>query len=250
MLRRCVFGLAFALLTVAQTNHPPTLWIIGDSTVRNGQGNGANGQWGWGDLIAPFFDTARIQIANRALGGRSSRTFISEGHWDRVREQIQPGDFVLIQFGHNDASPINDNSRARGTIRGIGQETEEIDNLLNGRHEVIHSYGWYLRKLIAEAQFEGATPMICSPVPRNNWRDGRVVREPYAAWAKSVAETAAVPFVDLNERIAARYEQMGSEKAGALFHGDHTHTSREGAEINARIAAEALRETGLGAFLR
>src|SRR5258707_7661686 len=129
-MRRAGWAIA-AILSPALLAQPaqPTLILIGDSTVRNGKGDGANGQWGWGDTLTEYFDAAKIRISNRALGGRSTRTFISGGQWDAVLAQIQPGDFVMMQFGHNDSSPINDDSRARGTIRGTGDETQEIDNL-------------------------------------------------------------------------------------------------------------------------
>src|SRR5688572_2856998 len=123
----------------------PTLFLIGDSTVRNGAGDGSNKQWGWGEPVAAYFDPAKIAVLNRARGGRSSRTFLTEGLWDQALSQMKPGDFVLIQFGHNDGGAINDTSRARGTIKGVGEETEEIDNLLTKKREVVHSYGWYLR---------------------------------------------------------------------------------------------------------
>ncbi|WP_315817760.1 SGNH/GDSL hydrolase family protein [Paraflavitalea speifideaquila] len=105
-----------------------TLYIIGDSTVRNGDGSGSNQQWGWGSLIAPFFDTTAISVRNHAIGGRSSRTFINDGRWQRILDELKPGDFVLMQFGHNDASPLDDTARARGTIKGIGDESKEIYN--------------------------------------------------------------------------------------------------------------------------
>src|SRR4051812_7945818 len=101
----------------------PTLFIIGDSTVRNGDGTGKNNQMGWGSVIDAYFDTTAISIRNYALGGRSSRTFITEGHWDRVLQEIRPGDYVIMQFGHNDAGPLDDTARARGTIGGIGDES-------------------------------------------------------------------------------------------------------------------------------
>jgi lysophospholipase L1-like esterase len=107
----------------------PTLFLIGDSTVRNGQGDGANGQWGWGEPIVGFFDTTKINVVNRAGGGLSSRTYLTGGNWDQPLAMLKPGDFVMMQFGHNDSSAINDDSRARGTIKGTGDETEEIDNL-------------------------------------------------------------------------------------------------------------------------
>src|SRR4051794_8122436 len=130
----------------------PTLYIIGDSTVRNGQGDGRNGQWGWGDIVGNYFNQSKINVVNWALGGRSSRTYITEGHWDRLLELLRPGDFVLMQFGHNDGGPLNDSSRARGSIRGTGDETEEIDNLVTNKHETVHSYGWYMRRYIEDTK--------------------------------------------------------------------------------------------------
>ena len=135
----------------------PTLFIVGDSTVRNG----TRGQQGWGDPLIRLFDPARINVENHAIGGRSSRTFQAEGRWDKILQKAKPGDFVLIQMGHNDGGPINDNFRARGSLPGLGEETQEIDNLLTGKHEVVHTYGWYLRKYIADARAHGMTPIIC-----------------------------------------------------------------------------------------
>ena len=151
----------------------PTLFLIGDSTVRNGHGDGANGQWGWGDLIGPYFDSKKINVVNRALGGRSSRTYLTGGYWSTVLALMKPGDFVMMQFGHNDGGPLDDTSRARGTIPGIGEETREIENPITKRREVVHTYGWYLRKYIVDARAKGATPVVCSLVPRDleGWQD-------------------------------------------------------------------------------
>lgn len=219
----------------------PSLFLIGDSTVRNGWGDGRNGQWGWGEPIAAFFDKTKINVVNRALGGRSSRTYLSEGHWDKVLAMLKPGDVVMIQFGHNDGGAVNDTSRARGTIKGIGEETEEIDNLITKKHEVVHSYGWYLRKYIADTRAKGATPIVCSLVPRKIWADGKIVREDYVKWAAEVARSENAPFVDLNEIVARRYEELGLEKVNALFADEHTHTTLEGAELNAASVIAGLK---------
>lgn len=109
-------------LPVPANSELPSLYLIGDSTVRNGSGDGANGQWGWGSVLSPYFDTNKINVVNRALGGRSSRTYLTQGYWEEQMELLKEGDVVLIQFGHNDASPINDTSRARGVLDGIGEE--------------------------------------------------------------------------------------------------------------------------------
>jgi hypothetical protein len=145
----------------------PSLIFIGDSTVRNGrddgQGKGAEGQWGWGNPIAAYFDLNKINVVNRAVGGLSSRTYRTSGHWDRTKPFIKKGDWVVMQFGHNDASPVNDNSRARGVLRGTGPEKEDINNLLTGKPETVYTYGGYLRGFIAEIRAAGATPVVAGP---------------------------------------------------------------------------------------
>ena len=187
----------------------------------------------------------KINVVNRALGGLSSRTYLTYEYWDRLLALLKPGDFVIMQFGHNDAGPINDNVRARGSIKGTGEETEEIDNILTGKHEVVQSYGWYLRKFIAEIKAKGATPIVCSPVPRKIWRDGRFIRngEDYGNWAAQVAESAGVRFIPLNAIVSRKYEELGPEKVEALFFGDNTHTSLAGAELNAAAVIAGLKTT-------
>jgi rhamnogalacturonan acetylesterase len=221
----------------------PTLFLIGDSTVRNGRGDGANGQWGWGEPIVSLFNTNRINVVNRAVGGLSSRTYLTQGYWERTLAFVKPGDFVMMQFGHNDGGAINDASRARGTIKGTGEETQEIDNMLTKKHEVVHTYGWYLRKSIADTKVKGATPIVCSLIPRKIWKDGKIARnkEDYAGWAAEVAKAEGVAFVDLNEIIARRYDELGPEKVEPLFGDEHTHTSRAGAELNAACVIAGLK---------
>jgi lysophospholipase L1-like esterase len=242
----------------------PSVFFIGDSTVRNGsddgQGKGAEGQWGWGNPIAAYFDTAKINVVNRAIGGLSSRTYLTGGHWERTLALVKPGDFVLIQFGHNDSSAVNDTSRARGTIKGIGDETQDIDNLLTKQHETVHSFGWYLRKYIAEARAKGATPILCSLVPRKSWDDnGRIKRSTgeYAGWAAEVARQEKVPFIDLNEMVARKYDELGRDAVMKLFPqvtpDEHTHTNQAGADLNAQIVVagiKALDNHPLRAFLK
>ena len=224
----------------------PTFYIIGDSTVKNGQGTGGGGLWGWGDFIAPYFDTSKIRIENYARGGTSSRTFQTQGLWNKVISRVQQGDYVIMQFGHNDSSPLDDTARARGTIKGIGEESKEIDNPITKQHEVVYTYGWYMRKYIDDVLAKGGIPIVCSPIPRNDWKDGKVSRssESYGKWAQEVAKSKNVLFVDLNNLIASKYEELGAEKVKPLFPGDHTHTNIDGAKLNAEIVVKALKESG------
>ncbi|MDB4890151.1 MAG: WD40-like beta Propeller containing protein [Gemmatimonadetes bacterium] len=220
----------------------PTVFHIGDSTVRNGSGNGANGQWGWGDMMSCYFDTTRVNVVNRALGGRSSRTYLTQGHWDRTLPMIKRGDLVIMQFGHNDASAVNDTSRARGTIHGVGEESEEIDNLLTHQREVVHTFGWYLRRFVSDTRSRGAMPIIASRVPGNNWANGAVLRnkQDFALWAEQVARMEGVAFIDLNELVAREYDALGEDRVKPFFVSDRVHTTLDGAKLSARVVASTL----------
>jgi len=237
-----LLGIALVSFTVIKFQQKPVLYIIGDSTVQNSDGNGKNEYWGWGSLLHPYIDTNKISIRNHAKAGTSTRTFISDGRWDKILETLKPGDFVMMQFGHNDASPINDTSRARGTIKGTGEEVQEIVNLKTGKPETIHSYGWYLRKFVNDAKAKGATAIICSLVPRDKWKDGKVVVEDeYPAWAEETAKTTGAFYIDLNSIIARYWEQMGAENVKVFFPVDHTHTNLKGGQFNAVCVIEGLR---------
>ncbi len=236
-------ALGLAVEVFAATNAIPTLYLIGDSTVRNGSGKGADSMWGWGSLIAEHFDPAKIRVENRAIGGRSSRTFLTEGRWDEVMKQLQPGDFVMMQFGHNDGGGLTGN-RGRGSLKGNGEETQSITNN-SGNVEVVHTYGWYLRQYIAGAKEKGATPIVISQIPRNIWKDGKVGRESngYGKFAREAAAQGGALFLDLNELVAARYEQFSEPTVRELFFKptDHTHTTLAGAKLNAAMVAEGVR---------
>lgn len=221
----------------------PSLFLIGDSTVRNGQGEGGGGQWGWGEPLGAYFDQQKINVVNRAVGGLSSRTYFTGGFWDSTRAMLKPGDVLLMQFGHNDAGAINDATRARASLRGAGDESQEIDNLLTRQHETVHTYGWYLRRFISEAKALGALPIVCSPIPRKSWANGKVNRNmgTYGGWAAEVAKAEGVPFVNLNEIIARQYDALGPEKVEPLFADPNTHTSLAGAELNAARVVAGLK---------
>lgn len=221
----------------------PSIFLVGDSTVRNGAGDGADGEWGWGDFLDENLGTKTHNIVNRAVGGLSSRTFVTGGHWQRALNTMKAGDVLLLQFGHNDAAPLNDETRARGTISGVGEEYREIDNLLTGEPERVHSYGWYLRNMIGQAKARGITTVVCSPVPRKIWRDGLIEESTnsYPEWALQVARQSQSPFIDLYRLVSDRYNRLGKSKVDELFADKHTHTSKAGAELTAEIVAQQLK---------
>jgi lysophospholipase L1-like esterase len=223
----------------------PTLFIVGDSTARNGA------DLGWGDHFAHFFDLTRVNVANRAIAGRSSRTFINEGAWNRVLAEMKAGDFVLLQMGHNDGGDLG-GAKPRGTLKGIGEETQDVEQM-DGHHEIVHTYGWYIRKYIAETRAKQATPILMTLTVRNIWTDGKIERDMgYDAALKEIARNQNIALIDMGTIAADRFDALGPEKTAAFFPKDHTHTSAEGAEMNAQSVVAALRaaHSPLVAFLK
>ena len=229
-------------------NHP-VLFLVGNSTMRTGtKGNGDNGQWGWGFYEHKYFDANKITVENQALGGTSSRTFYNQ-LWPDVNKGIKAGDYVIIELGHNDNGPF-DSGRCRATIRGISATDSLVVTLKDGpnkgKTETVWSYGEYMRKFVRETRALGAHPILMSLTPRKRqaspggaWEPVRV-NENFGLWAKQIAEEMNVPFVDLNEISAGKYEKMSSWKLNYHFYLDNIHTSKFGAELNARSAAEGI----------
>ena len=245
-------GFSWLQLPLPANPKLPTLFLIGDSTVRFGRGRGPN--WGWGDRIGNYFDLDKINVDNRAIGGTSSRSYYN-GEWKRVLDMMKPGDFVMMQFGHNDSGPLNDRTRARATIPGSGDDSVSITNLMTGREEIVHTFGWYLRRYVAEARTNGVTAIVCSQIPRKIWRNGSIVQSTnsYTGWAEEAARAEQAPYVDLNKLIAERYDAMGPAKVDPLFGDAHTHTTAAGADLNAQCVVAGLKRLPndpLAAYLR
>ncbi len=210
----------------------PTLYIVGDSTARSG-----DPLRGWGSELGAFFDPAKINVVNRAIGGRSSRTFITEGRWDKVLAEIKPGDFVLVQFGHNDAGDYNDpKAKGRPSLRGEGEDTAEALKSDLKTTETIHSFGWYMRKYASDAKAKGATVILLSMVPHKIWNDGKISRneqQTFVTWTRNAAKATGALFIDTNEIIAEGLERLGPDKVNPMFGDARTHSTPEGAKYNA-----------------
>jgi lysophospholipase L1-like esterase len=217
--------------------------------VKNGAGDGGRGQWGWGDRIGRFFDTERIEVINRAQGGRSSRTFISEGRWDAVLETLEKGDFVLIRFGHND-------QKQKGP--GIGPWGNYTESL---------------KTFIAEARLRGMVPVLATPVRRRKLEEGRVTNThgEYPEAMRRLAAEEKVPLIDLHMTTKTLYESLEKnlgENGSAIafvhypagtFPGqneelkDDSHFNSYGAYEAARLVVEGIRQNKpdeILAFLR
>jgi lysophospholipase L1-like esterase len=237
----------------------PTLFIVGDSTARN------NADLGWGDHLAPLFNLTEINVANRAIAGRSSRSYIAEGHWANLMAELKPGDYILIQMGHNDGAGTPDSvlhdPKFRTSLKGLGDDTVDVPiteamakayakgPFAGQPTETVHTYGWYLRKMIDEAKAKGAIPMVLTPTVRNIWSAcannpvQRCIERDFGSFHEEDAAIAAqekVYLIDMGTLAANAFESMGEKETATFFPVDHTHTSALGAEINANCVARAI----------
>src|SRR6185369_4550756 len=228
----------------------PTLFIVGDSTLKSGAP-----LRGWGQELGQFFDQNKINVVNRAIGGRSSRTFQYEGRWDRVLAELKAGDFVIIQFGHNDVGKYDDPAaKDRPSLHGEGDDTAEVTRL-DKKKELVHTFGWYMRKYGDDARAKGATVIFCSMVPHKDWDNGKILRkerETFVNWTQNAAKASGAAYINLNEIVALEFEKLGPEKVAPLFGDARTHSTPAGANLNARMVVagiKALKKPNLRKFL-
>ena len=230
--------------TVDVQRHPgrPVVFITGDSTVKNNDKDD-DGMWGWGAFAQQVLDTKKVTPVNCAKAGRSLRSYLNEGRWDKVCNSIQPGDYVLIPFGHNDlGNPAG--AKARNEINAVEDTCHVYKMEGSGRYELVYSFGWYLRKYIDDVRERGGKPVIVSLTPRNIWKDGKIERrnDTYGQMYRAVAAETATPFIDLHNIAADRLDKMGQKKATACFNHDHTHMSKAGASAVAKDVAKAFKK--------
>lgn len=248
--------------TAEEKKQKVRIFLCGDSMGKNEDKN-PDGMWGWGSQAYTVFDETKCTFINCAKAGRSTRTYILENRWEEVYRTLRPGDYVLIQFGHNDIGGI-DKDKERGVI-ACAKDTSHVYHLKsNGKNLVVYSFGWYLRKMIQDCKEKGAIPVILSFTPRNEWHKGngdvrgnfyRVKEKKnkqyierrndnyIPQWCKEIADEQGVAFVDIHN-ISADFldKYCGSkEKASIYYNHDHTHTSLLGARNNAASLAKGLK---------
>ncbi len=161
----------------------PTLFLVGD--VPTGAASGV-------------FDAAHLNVVASAAGGRTTRGYINSGEWDRVLAEVKPGDTVLLEFAPATLSDA-DKTAATRTLNGIGDGTFDYLDPGTQKLELVHSYGWYLRRMVVDTINHGASPILCSPPGATQTAAiGATSAEPVAAdWTKAIATEQRVPFVDL-----------------------------------------------------
>lgn len=195
------------------------LVIIGDSTVCNYPESSV--KRGWGMYIQDYFNSNQVQVLDLALSGRSTKTFVNQGHWAAALKE-KP-DYILIQFGHNDShSPTKPEATDAAT-----------------------TFRQYLRQYIDEARAIGAKPVFITPMCRRIFQaDGQIKNDllPYAEAMKAVAQEKQVPLVDLNASSVALCNQLGQKASDELAcdSKDQTHFNAKGAQAMARLVMQDL----------
>lgn len=241
-------GLASASGAADNRDEPrTTVFLAGDSTVASYPAS-VRPMAGWGQMIGEFF-TADVDFENRARGGRSSRSFVLESHLDRILASIHRGDYLFVQFGHND-KPLTDFLCSS-------------DKLYCNRHtEPYTSYKRYLAKYLNGARAHGATPVLVTPMGTRRFdRNGRFINEfsDYAEAMRQLGAERKVAVIDLNSRSIAFYNRIGVSASKNVFlhcapreypaypsgKADNVHFQEYGAVQLARMVAEEVKDSGL-----
>lgn len=239
-------ALLFFLSCFAFAQQKPVLFLIGDSTMANKENPDKNPEHGWGQVL-PQFLTGGIEIRNHAVNGRSSKSFRTEGRWDQVEKQLKKGDFVIIEFGHND------------------QKVKDSTKFTNPYTQ----YRANLERYVNEARAKGAVPILMTSIVRRNFNEDGVLidtHKEYPLVVRMVSDDMKVPFVDmqlLTEQLEISYGPKNSKKLHLHYKEgedpyypkgkeDDTHLSKLGAEQVAGLAVKKLKtmKTGLEKYIK
>lgn len=244
LLTTAAAALCCGLLAFTDAERKPCIFLIGDSTMSVKERK----SWpetGWGMAFATFFDSSRISIDNRAVNGRSTKSFLAEHRWQPVLGQLKKGDYVLIQFGHNDESKDKGERYAPPAMFK--------DNL---------------RRFVRDAREHGAEPVLITPVSRRKFdKAGRALEThaEYSPLTREVATELKVPLIELDSASIALYQKLGPEASRLLFlqlapgehpnypdgKEDNTHFSELGARLIAQLVLADIRrlEPSLAGFI-
>ncbi|AOW09760.1 rhamnogalacturonan acetylesterase [Flavobacterium gilvum] len=233
------FILILSLLSINCFAQKKTIYSIGDSTMANKPIENGNPERGWGQMLPQFF-TDNITIDNRAVNGRSTKSFINEKRWDAVYKSLKPGDYVFIQFGHND-------QKDKDSTRYTNPHTAYRHNLI---------------RFVQESRAKGAIPVLFSSIVRRNFNENGVLIDTHGDYpleARLVAQEYKVPFIDLQYYTELLEQSFGPEKSKELHlhykpgelsiypdgKADDTHLSPKGATAIAKIVVDELKKTNL-----
>jgi len=232
---KVVIALLFSLAVSLSASAQITVYLAGDSTCAN-KTSDKRPETGWGEMLQQYFDPAKVKVDNRALNGRSTKSFVDEGHWQKIMNAVKKGDFVFIEFGHNDEK------KDKPAIYASPDD-----------------YKANLTRFIKDVRSKGATPILMTPVSRRKFENEVPVKThgEYPEAAKSVGKTQKVDVIDMESKSAAVLTHYGNEGSRKLFlqlkpgenpnypNGveDNTHFNPTGAEEMAKLAVDGIRES-------
>lgn len=241
------FSLFISLLTYfaltsfhSDDKGPITIYLIGDSTMADKPHPETNPERGWGQLLPEFFINQKVVVQNHAVNGRSSRSFIEEGRWDTVLKTLKKGDYVIIQFGHNDQKQ-NDPKRYTNPFT---------------------AYRNNLQRFVRETRSKGANPVLASSIVRRHFNEYGTLIDSHGLYpwvTREVALEQKVPFLDLQLHTEQILEQLGPEQSKSLFvwiepgeyamypegKQDNTHLNISGARQVAKMAVDEMKRQKL-----
>jgi lysophospholipase L1-like esterase len=235
-----VLSLIFIFNVFASAQKTPvTVYLAGDSTMAEKKPE-KRPETGWGEMLQKYFDAEKVRIENHAQNGRSTRTFISENRWQAIVDKLKKGDYVFIQFGHND------------------QSKEKVD-----RYASPEDYRKNLIRFVAEVRAKKAFPVLLTPVMRRKFdADGKFVDQHgvYPDIVRAVAREYKTPLIDMHRTSEKVLVGYGVEESKKLFLqlpagenpnypngvNDNTHFNPKGAEEMAKLAVAAIREEKIG----
>jgi lysophospholipase L1-like esterase len=222
---------------IRSQNRPIHIFMVGDSTMADKKPE-TEPERGWGQMLQSFFNDT-VKISNHAVNGRSSKSFIDEGRWKVVLDSLQPGDYVIVQFGHNDEKP------------DLPRHTDPYTTYKNN-----------LEKFVKDARDKRVFPILCTSIVRRKYDDKGALIETHGRYpdaTRQAAKDLKVPLLDIELRTRKLISELGPEKSKALFLNappgaypnrpdgvqDDTHLNIEGATKVARIAAEEIQSLDL-----
>jgi len=213
-----------------------SVYLAGDSTVDNK--GGGSGTVGWGKFLGDYLS---VPVYNHARAGRSTRTFWREGKWEYLVNEVKAGDYVFIEFGHNDGGgPYHE--KERGVADGDGDGAVVV-TLKDGTREEVHTFPWYLKTMAKQVLAKNAHPILLTPTPRKVFQNGRIEQpNRFSTYAINVAKQLGIPSIDMYNYIARQYESLGENymNQNKYFPNDNVHTSEAAADLSARILVNAF----------
>ncbi|KAJ3840073.1 SGNH hydrolase [Lentinula raphanica] len=214
-----------------------TVWLAGDSTMAEGGDGAGTNTDGWGQYLGQYLT---LPVTNKAVAGTSARSFTALGLFADLIDEVESGDYVVIEFGHNDGSAgaiDNGDEDAVGDAYNLTATVTEAD----GSTEIIHTFNFYITNAALSLTAKGAIPIISSQTPDNIW-DGSVLAAPsrFVPYAQEVAGNNSLVYIDHYDYVAQAYEALGETTVDTFYPVDHLHTSPAGANVVAEAFVRGL----------